>query len=146
MESKKIFLVGWTLSLFLVGAGCSSAPATTSNQKAPAIESPAAALPQNNPPAGAPAAPGVTVKSNSDVKMIGFSFQPPAVTIKVNSTVTWTNSEQAPHTVTADDGSFDSGTLSPYGGNFKHLFSRPGTFTYHCSIHPSMHGTVTVTE
>ena len=45
--------------------------------------------------------------------------------------------------MTADDGSFDSGNLAP-GATFSQSFSTPGTFTYHCNIHSSMTGTVTV--
>lgn len=59
--------------------------------------------------------------------------------------VTWTNLDSADHTVTADDGSFNSG---PIGQNqtFNLTFNTPGTFTYHCSIHPGMkHATVVVT-
>jgi plastocyanin len=45
--------------------------------------------------------------------------------------------------VTADTNSFDSGNLQP-AGSFSFTFTRPGTYAYHCSIHPSMHGSVVV--
>ena len=46
------------------------------------------------------------------------------------------------HTVTADDGSFDSGKTTD--GEFHHAFDKPGTYGYHCSVHPDMKGMVTV--
>ncbi|HEX7290611.1 MAG TPA: plastocyanin/azurin family copper-binding protein, partial [Conexibacter sp.] len=55
----------------------------------------------------------------------------------------WTNADAASHTATADDGSFDTGTLAQ-GRSGSHAFTSAGTFAYHCTIHPSMHGTVTV--
>jgi hypothetical protein len=72
-----------------------------------------------------------------------FFFSPGAVTIAVGDTVTWHNSGQAPHTATAGDGSFDTGTINP-GGSGSHTFNSAGTFSYICTIHPNMHGTVRV--
>ena len=73
----------------------------------------------------------------------GFSFQPDVVKVKVGAKVTWTNDDTVAHTVTADTNSFASGNLQP-GGSFSFTFTRPGTYAYHCSIHPSMHGSVVV--
>jgi len=58
--------------------------------------------------------------------------------------VTWTNSGTAPHTVTADDGSFSSQSLAS-DGRFQHTFATAGTFAYHCAIHSSMKASVVVT-
>ena len=55
----------------------------------------------------------------------------------------WVNEGNTPHTVTADDGSFDSGTLQP-GESYSHTFQSAGMVPYHCSIHPFMTGSVTV--
>lgn len=73
----------------------------------------------------------------------GFSFQPEILKVKVGAKVTWTNDDTVAHTVTADTTSFASGNLQP-GGSFSFTFTRPGTYAYHCSIHPSMHGSVVV--
>ena len=81
---------------------------------------------------------------NVSVSLSNFAFSPATITITSGSTVTWTNLDSAPHTVTADDTSqFSSGTLAQ-GGTFVHTFDTPGTYTYHCSIHTSMKGTVIV--
>src|SRR5215207_853394 len=71
-------------------------------------------------------------------------FDPPDVAVEPGSTITWTNNGDEPHTVTADDGSFDSGRLNP-GDSYTVAFGGQGTVTYHCEIHPDeMRGSVTV--
>jgi plastocyanin len=73
----------------------------------------------------------------------GFAFHPASVTVTAGDTIAWTNEDPASHTVTADDGSFDTGTLAK-GTSGSHTFATAGTFAYHCTIHPTMTGTVTV--
>jgi plastocyanin len=70
-------------------------------------------------------------------------FDPPDAAIEPGSTITWTNNGAVPHTVTADDGSFDSGVLNP-GDSYTVAFDGQGTITYFCAIHPEMRGSVTV--
>ncbi len=72
-----------------------------------------------------------------------FSFDPANVEVKAGTKVTWTNGDSTRHTVTSDDGTFKSAPIDP-GGSFDHTFPNAGTFKYHCSIHPSMVGQVTV--
>jgi hypothetical protein len=79
------------------------------------------------------------------VNIVDFAFDPAAVEVPVGATVTWTNGGGAPHTATADDGSFDSRRLQP-GESFSQTFDAAGSFPYHCEIHPQMTGTVTVTD
>jgi plastocyanin len=79
------------------------------------------------------------------VQVVDFSFEPGTLTVPAGTTVTWTNAGSRPHTVTADDGSFDSGRLDP-GEQFSQTFEQPGTFTYHCGFHPEMQGSIVVTE
>jgi plastocyanin len=83
--------------------------------------------------------------ASTSVAIMNFAFTPASVTIAVGDTVTWTNTQSGvTHTVTADDGSFDSGRL-PSGQSFSMTFTHAGTIPYHCNIHPSMHGTIVVT-
>jgi plastocyanin len=91
---------------------------------------------------GAPASTAATTATNA-ATIKGFSFQPDVLKVKVGAKVTWTNDDTVPHTVTADTNSFASGTLQP-ASSFSFTFTRPGTYAYHCSIHPSMHGSVVV--
>lgn len=98
---------------------------------------------------GAPAAGGgskSTAPRAETVEMADFAFSPATVTIQAGGKITWKNMDSAPHTATADDGSFDTGTIDP--GKLKSeaaAFKQPGTFDYTCTIHPFMHGTVEVT-
>jgi plastocyanin len=73
----------------------------------------------------------------------GFAFTG-ATEVAVGTTVTVTNNDSASHTWTADDGTFDSGGLGQ-GDSFEFTFTEPGTYTYHCNIHPAMTGTIVVT-
>ena len=85
----------------------------------------------------AQSAPSVTIKDHM--------FMPAAVTVPVGATVSWTNEDGAPHTVTSDErGLFGSGWKFK-GGHYAFQFTKAGTYPYHCSIHKGMHGTVTVT-
>ena len=92
---------------------------------------------------GAPASTAATTTATNAATIKNFSFQPDVLKVKVDAKVTWTNDDTVPHTVTADTNSFDSGNLQP-AGSFSFTFTRPGTYAYHCSIHPSMHGSVVV--
>jgi plastocyanin len=78
------------------------------------------------------------------VSIDGFAFAPVTLTVPAGTTVTWTNRDEEPHTVTASDGTFHSLGMGT-GATFAHTFSTAGTFEYVCSIHPMMHGTVVVT-
>ena len=70
----------------------------------------------------------------------GF-FSPASMTVAVGDTITWTNGDDSPHTVTG--GAFDSGNLDA-GQTFSFTFEEPGTFAYACQYHDEMVGTITV--
>jgi plastocyanin len=78
------------------------------------------------------------------VTISNFKFAPASITVKHGARVTVTNQDSAAHTATADDGhSFDTGTLAQ-GASQTISVSKPGSYPYHCSIHPFMHGTLVV--
>ncbi len=77
------------------------------------------------------------------VTISNFSFAPATLNVPTGTTVTWTNNDSTTHTITSDTGAFSSGNLAP-GGTFTHTFTSAGSFGYHCAIHPSMKGTITV--
>jgi plastocyanin len=85
-----------------------------------------------------------TATTAVDAEIVDFSFSPADLSIPVGSTVTWRNTGEAPHTVTADDGSFDSAMIAA-GGSWARTFESAGTFNYVCAFHPDMTGVVTVT-
>ena len=68
------------------------------------------------------------------VAIPGKAFAPSVLQVLVGDTVTWQNGDVTNHTVTADDGAFDSGFLSP-GTTYSIVFPRTGRFDYHCTIH-----------
>ena len=74
-----------------------------------------------------------------------FVFAPNVVIIPVGTTVRWTNDGAVNHTVTSDTPLFDSGTMAP-GASFEYRFDVPGTYPYHCTLHPGMTGKVIVTN
>ncbi len=74
-----------------------------------------------------------------------FAFAPDTIEVPAGTTVTWTNNDGVPHTVTADDGAFDSGTLNS-GASFSVTFDEPGTYAYHCAFHSRMTAQIIVTE
>jgi plastocyanin len=89
-------------------------------------------------------APSATAQGmTTPVSIQDFFFSPANVSVQAGSTVTWVNEGNVPHTVTSDDGQFDSGVLMP-GDSYTVVFKGRGTITYHCAIHPSMTGSVTV--
>jgi plastocyanin len=65
------------------------------------------------------------------------------VSIKSGDTVVWQNADLVPHTVTAEDGSFDSKVIDP-GKSWKFTFKKAGKIAYHCLLHPTMHAQLTV--
>jgi plastocyanin len=80
-----------------------------------------------------------------EIKNIAF---PDTISVKPGTTVTWTNKDSFPHTVTADSGqpvSFDSKSIAA-GGTFSTTFAKAGTYSYHCEIHSTMHGKIVVSD
>ena len=82
-------------------------------------------------------------RGDASVSIVDFAFEPAAVTVAVGQDVAWTNTGQAPHTVTFDDGP-DCGRRGA-GDSVAAQFSQPGEYAYSCTIHPTMRGSVTVT-
>ncbi len=78
-----------------------------------------------------------------EVNIKDFAFTPQTMTIGTGSHVRWTNKDSTNHQVASDDGLFKSGTLSN-GDTFVFTFDTVGVYKYHCAIHPSMTGTITV--
>ncbi len=87
------------------------------------------------------AAQGTTPQVTID----NFAFTPAQITVSPGTTVTWLNRDDIPHTVTdaADPREFKSPPLDT-GDSFSHLFAKPGTYRYFCSLHAHMQGTIVV--
>src|SRR4051812_4558616 len=89
------------------------------------------------------AAPSGEAQKSEKAQIVEFTYEPDPVVVQAGGKVIWQNEDTAPHTATADGGSFDTGTIEK-GKLGSATFKEPGTFTYHCEIHPTMHGTVEV--
>lgn len=139
-------------------AACSSGPLVATGTPGGAATTPPAAATTppaaaTTPPTVATATPGGAGGSADDVScndggvgtevtIVDNRFQPGAVTADADDSVNWTNAGDADHTVTFDNGK-DCGTLAS-DETLTVLFLAPGTYPYHCDIHGSMRGTVTV--
>ncbi len=121
---KKGWIIGALILVVLI-SGCTSGPTTTApTQKA-------------TPPVATPPPPTDAVQ----VQNIDYTFFPAQVTIAKGGTVTWTQKDSDPHTVTGDG--FSSGKLSQRQ-TYSHTFNEAGTYDYWCTIHSSMRGKVIV--
>ena len=89
--------------------------------------------------AGADAAPAA---AEHEVVIDGTHYSPGTLTVKRGDTVTWVNKDPFPHTVTAA-GTFDSGQIRA-NGKWKYVARKPGEYSYICTLHPNMKGTLRV--
>ena len=133
----KVWLCVLAACLLVLLAACGG----TSTPSAPGPTPTAAptATPTTNP---TPTPTPTTASSGNSVSIMNFSFSPASLTVKVGTKVTWTNHDSVTHTVTADQGAFNS--TVPAGGSFSFTFSKAGTYAYHCMIHPFMMATIVV--
>ena len=121
---RKLIAIGFlAVSMMVVfaapaGAATNAAPASTTTDAAPA------------------ALKKITIKD--------FRFMPSSLTVHVGDTVRWTNRGPSMHTTTSNTGLWDSGTLA-VSQTFSFKFTATGVYSYHCNIHPTMTGVITVT-
>lgn len=140
MMRKTIYVIALVFALAAF-AGCGSSSSDNSS------DTNTSAASSQTPTTGAAPAKGTaasgTASSGTAVDIKNFAFAPPTLNVTQGATVTFTNDDQAPHTATADNKSFDTGTLNP-GDTKTVTFKAPGTVAYTCAIHPFMHGTIVV--
>lgn len=141
IHKSRALAVGAVLAGVAVGfslSGCGDTPSVAPAAPAPAPTASTGA----NPGASAP----ITISIPSGAMNLGSeAFGTNPLMITAGQTVTWTNNDSVTHTVTSDDGVFDSGLLPP-GMSFSHTFNVPGTFNYHCNIHTTMTGSIEVSS
>lgn len=122
------------LAIGCAGNNTGQTPNSTGAPAATSAETPGTANSSETP---AVSAGGKTI----DVTIQGFAFNPSSITISPGDTVKWTNMDSATHTVTGDN--ISSGNLKN-GDTYEQTFTKPGTYNYQCSIHPSMKGMIVV--
>ncbi|WP_333678168.1 cupredoxin family copper-binding protein [Dyella sp.] len=81
---------------------------------------------------------------HTEVTIEKFAFQPKELSVPVGTKVVWTNKDEEPHTVTSPGEQFKSSKALDGGDTYSVTFSKPGTYTYFCTVHPFMTGTITV--
>src|SRR5215469_5233289 len=81
--------------------------------------------------------------SPTEVRVDNFSFGPETLTVPANSTVTWVNKDDVPHVIASTDGLFKSKALDT-DDKYSFTFTKPGTYSYYCSVHPKMVGKIVV--
>ncbi|TYB44117.1 cupredoxin domain-containing protein [Actinomadura chibensis] len=139
---------GLMLLLAACGGGTSHASGKSPSSTAPSSTAPASTAPSKSAPMpGMPmpsgsSAPAAPVAGNA-VSIKGFAFVPATLTVHAGATVTWTNDDEEPHTVTSGTGPLRSPAMDAKA-TYRHRFARPGRYDYICTIHPFMHGTVVV--
>jgi plastocyanin len=144
MPLIRMTVVPVLVSLAFALAACGSDDKSETSDTGGGGAEPTATTPPSESSGNASAPSGEAVRSEK-VEIVDFAYDPDPTTIQAGGKVTWINRDSAPHTATADDGSFDTGTIEQ--GKLKsESFKQPGTYTYICTIHPSMHGTVEVVE
>jgi plastocyanin len=136
--TTKAWLCLLAVGFLVLLAACGSAPSPTGTGTTPTT------APTATPTANPTPTPTPTTASNSgnSVSIMNFSFSPNSLTVKVGTKVTWTNHDSVTHTVTANQGAFNSPVLP--GNSFSFTFTKAGTYAYHCMIHPSMMATIVV--
>jgi plastocyanin len=85
----------------------------------------------------------VAAANTPTISIDNFAFSQPALTVPVGTKVTWVNHDDMLHTVADEGKSFKSNPLDS-GESFSHVFDKPGTYKYFCSLHPHMTGTIVV--
>jgi plastocyanin len=139
----KALLAAAFLVLSLAFAACGDSDDDTTSGSATVTETTTEA--ETTEAGGSASAPSGEAASAEKVKIVEFAYQPDPVRVQVGGKVIWQNEDAAPHTATADDGSFDTGTIEQ-GKLGSETFKKAGTYPYYCEIHPDMHGTVEVVE
>ena len=104
---------------------------------------PTAAATADGSTAATPEATTAAGTAADTISLKDMAFTPATLQVAVGTTVTWVNNDTVQHTVTSDTKLFDSGPIEP-GGKFTQTFTEAGTFAFHCSIHTSMTGSITV--
>jgi plastocyanin len=144
MGLKPLFLAALVaLSLGLAACGDSGSDSTSEAGSTPPMSEESTT--EGTDTTESEAAPSGEAAKSEKVQIVEFTYEPDPVVVQTDGKVIWQNEDTAPHTATADDGSFDTGTIEK-GKIGSATFKEAGTFTYFCEIHPTMLGTVEVVE
>lgn len=104
-----------------------------------------AAMAEAKPVEGVSAAVDETPKEKGTIEITNFAFEPQTLTVMAGTKVVWINRDEEPHTViSATNGQFSPSPGLDTGDKYETTFSKPGTYSYFCSVHPHMVGKIIV--
>ncbi len=146
MKKEILFIV---LGILVIGVGGYYWLGQKGDNYMPMPPAPAPLPTPTNVPPAPPASPNPSPipPAPVSVEILNYQYSPKTISVKVGTTVTWTNKDTIPHTVTASgsNGGPDS-TLFGLNGTYSYTFDKAGTYDYYCKPHPYMKGTVVVTN
>lgn len=145
--SQVVFGIGIALAIaasvaIYVTSLASQNPANIQQQQQQQLPSSSPPTPSSSPSS---ASESITIPQGAAEQQVKTYYIPNPNTVTANSKVTWNNKDNAPHTATATDGSFDTGIIN-VGSSGSAIVKAQGTVPYHCTIHPWMNGTLQVTS
>jgi plastocyanin len=138
-----LFVLALVTTMLVAACGGSSSGSTSQAATAPATA-----------PTATPTAAATTAASSNSAKVVQvkmvennnkYSFVPASITVPKGAKVIWTNTSDAPHTVTSNSNAFTTSSSLMQNQTFSMVFNTAGTYDYHCSIHTYMKATITVT-
>ena len=135
LRTSRLILAVLAVSAALALGAC--APSGSATQAAPASAAPGSAAPASA--AASTCAEGSGTGTAEEIK--NFTF-PSGISVAAGQAISWTNADSAPHTVTFDDGSCNT-QVAP-GATVTVTYSKPGTYKFHCTVHPNMTGSLEV--
>ena len=139
LTMRQIFTISLLIILFLI-IGCSTQqmqPTQPQNENN-VVQPPAPPVKQT------PVSPTTELGIKRNVEISGFEFNPNTITIPKGANILWTNIDSVPHTIFSDSGDEIHSDSLIKGETYAHTFNAPGTYKYHCGVHPSMKGVVVV--
>jgi plastocyanin len=139
--TRRLVAVLVLLSVSAVGCSDTSSDDTNSTTTALSATTTTAGAPSLSVPTDTDSS--VPASATVNVEIVGFAFTPAEITIATGSTVVWTNADNSAHTVTETTAIFDSGALQR-DQSFRFTFNTPGIYSYRCTFHSGMRGTITV--
>ena len=89
---------------------------------------------------------GSSGPGQNKIEIKDFAFNPQAITVKSGEKITWINRDEEPHTVVSVQKQFKKSTALDTDQEFTITAGAPGTYTYFCSVHPKMTGTIVVVK
>jgi len=87
-----------------------------------------------------------TSSKQNTIEIKDFAFNPQTITVKSGQTITWINRDEEPHTVVSVGKQFKKSSALDTDQTFTITTGAPGTYTYFCSVHPKMTGTIVVVK